>query len=107
MKADLKALLAKITNTPIVVKQGTNTSGSYRKWSNGTMEQWGLEASASASAHNVSFPEAFISTDYTVVCSNTSGVQANFMPSNTNVAYFTVYPTASVRLFWIAIGKWK
>ena len=107
MKADLKALLAKITNTPIVVEQGTNTSGSYRKWSNGTMEQWGLEASASASAHNVPFPKAFISTAYTVVCSNTSGIQANFMPSSTNVAYFTVYPTASVQLFWIAIGKWK
>ena len=91
----------------VVVEQGTNANGSYRKWNSGTMEQWGLEASASASAHNVSFPEAFISTAYIVVCSNTSGVQANFMPSSTNVAYFTVYPTASVQLFWIAIGKWK
>ena len=90
-----------------VIEQGTNANGSYRKWNSGTMEQWGLEASASASAHNVSFPEAFISTAYVVVCSNTSGVQANFMPSSTNAAYFTVYPTASVQLFWIAIGKWK
>lgn len=86
-----------------VVEQGTN----YRKWNSGVMEQWGIEASASASAHAVYFPKAFISTDYIVVCSNTSGTQANFMPSSTNVAYFYVYPTASVRLYWIAIGKWK
>lgn len=43
MKADLKALLAKLTNTPIIVEQGTDGIWTYRKWSNGTAECWGTK----------------------------------------------------------------
>ena len=107
MKADVKALIGKILNTPVVVETGTNTSGSYRKWSNGTMEQWGIEASASTSTHTVTLPVPFVSNIYIVLGTNTSGTQSNFMTSNTNASYFYVYPVSSVRLFWIAIGKWK
>ena len=107
MKAELKELLAKILNTPLVVEQDSNARGSYRKWSNGTMEQWGLEASASASNHAVSLPIAFISTNYVVLGTNTSGTQANFMTSSASASSFYVYPAASTRLYWIAIGRWK
>lgn len=38
MKAGLKELLTKLTNTPIVVETGTNGIWTYRKWSDGTAE---------------------------------------------------------------------
>lgn len=45
MKADIKALIAKITNTPLVIEKGSSTMGNihweYRKWSDGTAECWG------------------------------------------------------------------
>lgn len=107
MKAELKELLAKILNTPLVVEQDSNARGSYRKWSNGTMEQWGAEASASTSNHTVNLPVPFVSNDYIVLGTNTSGTQSTFMTSNTNASYFYVYPVSSTRLFWIAIGRWK
>lgn len=42
MKADIKALLAKITNTPIIVEQGISGIWTYKKWSDGTAECWGI-----------------------------------------------------------------
>lgn len=91
----------------VVIEQGSNSYGSYRKWESGTMEQWGLEASASASNHTVTFPIPFVSTTYIVLGTNTSGTQSSFMTSNTNASYFYVYPSASTKLYWFAIGKWK
>lgn len=45
MKLELKELLAKIINTPLVIEEGSSTLGNfhwiYRKWSNGTAECWG------------------------------------------------------------------
>lgn len=94
--------------TDYVIEQGENANGSYRKWESGTMEQWGAEESASASNHAVPLPAAFaVNTPYLVVGTNTSGVQSNFMTSNSTPSSFMVYVTASTRLFWIAIGKWK
>lgn len=86
-----------------VVEQGAG----YRKWDSGVMEQWGVEASASSANHQVTLPVPFVSNDYIVLGTNTSGTQSNFMTSNTNASYFYVYPSASTRLFWTAIGKWK
>lgn len=92
----------------VVIEQGTNANGSYRKWESGVLEQWGTEASANASTHTVALPTSFkADTPYLVVGTNTSGTQANFMTSNSSASSFTIYPTASVRLFWIAIGVWK
>ena len=91
----------------VVVEQGANANGSYRKWESGTMEQWGVEASASASNHSVNFPTSFKDAAYIVLGTNTSGTQSNFMTSNTSSSSFMVYVTASTKLYWIAIGKWK
>ena len=91
-----------------VVEIGSNANGNYRKWNSGVMEQWGAEASASASNHSVTFPVSFASnTEYIVIGTNTSGVQGNFMTSNSSPSSFMVYVTASTRLFWFAIGRWK
>lgn len=43
MKLDVKELIAKLTNTPMVVEQGTAGIWTYRKWSNGTAECWGQQ----------------------------------------------------------------
>lgn len=91
----------------VVIEQGSNSYGSYRKWDSGTMEQWGAESSASTSNHTVTLPVPFASNNYIVLGTNTSGTQTTFMMSNTNASYFYVYPSSSTRLFWTAIGKWK
>ena len=41
MKADVKELIGKILNTPVVVETGTSGIWTYRKWSDGTTEAWG------------------------------------------------------------------
>lgn len=41
MKVDVKELIGKILNTPVVVETGTSGIWNYRKWSNGTAECWG------------------------------------------------------------------
>ena len=45
MKLELKELIAKIINTPLVIEKGSSTLGNmhwaYRKWSDGTAECWG------------------------------------------------------------------
>lgn len=40
MKLDLKELISKITNTPVVIEEGTSGVWKYRKWSNGFSECW-------------------------------------------------------------------
>lgn len=44
MKVDVKELIGKILNTPVVVETGTSGIWNYRKWSNGTAECWGVHA---------------------------------------------------------------
>lgn len=107
MKAELKELLAKLTNTPIVVETGSNTRGTYRKWSDGTLEQWGLEASRSNSNRSVAFPIPFASNAYVILGTNTSGTMSDFMTSASSASSFSIYPVTYTQLFWIAIGKWK
>lgn len=92
-----------VNTSDYVVEQGAG----YRKWDSGVMEQWGAEASASSANHQVTLPVPFVSNNYIVLGTNTSGTQSNFMTSNTSASYFYVYPVSSTRLFWIAIGRWK
>lgn len=53
MKLELKELLAKIINTPLVIEKGSSTMGNinwtYRKWSDGTAECWGITSAISKS----------------------------------------------------------
>lgn len=91
----------------VIVETGSNANGTYRKWSDGTLEQWGEETTASTTNHTVTLPVPFVSNKYVVLGTNTSGTQTTFMVSNTNASYFYVYPSSSTRLFWIAMGRWK
>lgn len=50
MKLDLKELISKLTNTPMIVESGTSGIWTYRKWSNGIAECWGTYTSGSVSA---------------------------------------------------------
>lgn len=45
---DLKALISKLVNTPLVIEQGTSGNWTYRKWSDGTAECWADVNSGSA-----------------------------------------------------------
>lgn len=38
MKLDVKALIAKLVNTPMIVEEGTDGVWTYKKWSNGEYE---------------------------------------------------------------------
>ena len=68
MKADIKALIAKITNTPLVIEKGSSTMENihweYRKWSDGTAECWGRMTVTEAGAggeyvFSLSYPFSF------------------------------------------------
>ena len=50
MKLDLKELISKLTNTPIIIEQGTSGIWTYRKWSDGTAECWGVVNTSTAFA---------------------------------------------------------
>jgi hypothetical protein len=41
MKLDIKQLLLKFLQTPIIIESGTDGIWTYRKWSDGTAECWG------------------------------------------------------------------
>lgn len=38
MKLDIKELIAKLTNTPMIIEQGTDGDWTYRKWADGRLE---------------------------------------------------------------------
>ena len=85
-----------LPNTDYVVETGSNANGNYRKWNSGVMEQWGQEASATASNHAITLPVPFATnTPYLVVGTNNSGTQSNFMTLNSGSSSFMVYVTAT------------
>lgn len=43
MKLDLKELIAKLTKCDYIVEQGTDGIWTYRKWSSGISECWGVK----------------------------------------------------------------
>ena len=99
--------MATSTINPIANNYGSTENGQYLKMPDGTLIQWGQESNASSSNHSLSFPVAFVSGDYTVVGTNTSGTQSNFMISTSSSSSCMVYISGTVRLLWIAIGRWK
>lgn len=134
MKLDLKELIAKLTNTPMVIEQGTSGIWTYRKWSNGTSECWG-KASATSSfavwANPIYYATTYIarqnfptglftsipSLNVSLISSSGSdGWIADDSTSTTNststgrfymlrVSSVSGTPTYTVSLY--AIGKWK
>lgn len=126
MKLDLKELIAKLTNTPMVVEQGTSGIWTYRKWSDGTAECWGTYSDTIS--HNgtvfggyaytvtVNFPTGlFVAlpvVEYSAYLGNqyalTGTINNAFTTSSVNL--FAVCNTSgskSTSWFITVIGKWK
>ena len=106
-----------LQNLPHVIECGSNEYGSYRKWSNGDIEQYGSsDGTRGDSKLTINFPTAFISTQY---CVNFTPLGA---PSETGTRYNRYISSKAVdhvvfcdHMFglgvtscdWYAIGKWK
>lgn len=116
MKAELKELLAKITNTPLVVETGTSGIWTYRKWSDGTSECWGRSSKTATSAQtnfNTTFPTNLFTDTPTVTANGSvtgninSGVRYTGCSKDVVDIWITgeITGTAWVQIY--AIGKWK
>lgn len=125
MKLDVKELIAKITNTPMVVESGTSGIWTYRKWSNGIAECWGVWDGTLS--HYVTFAgwygyskaiglptSLFISTPictYSAYVGNSFGLTGTVTTNTTsNISCFAVANCSgsqTVRFYMRVIGKWK
>lgn len=126
MKLDVKELIAKLTNTPMVVEQGTSGIWTYRKWSDGIAECWGLQAFSNlamtaqetygyyAPLQTISFPNGlFISTPVVTLGVHEGGALGNFTIGSLTTTQVSGYfwatrsVTKGVTLFIRVEGKWK
>lgn len=129
MKADIKALIAKITNTPLIVEQGTDGIWIYRKWSNGIAECWGTVDQRIngwtawyswyySTPYNVKydFPAGLFTSPPSLECTKVYGAAGSliseFAVSSTKTpAFYLIRPdagaTGTYGLSFYAIGKWK
>lgn len=127
MKLDLKELIAKLTDTPMVIEEGTSGIWNYRKWSNGMAECWGTHGETitgyasgvaglySFTSSQIAFPTGLFIARPNVVYGCTAG--GGFAISGTNVSINTTnmygYTLATQSgsqacLFDIkATGRWK
>lgn len=116
MKAELKELLARITNTPLVVETGTSGNWYYRKWSDGMAECWAnFYDGTVTTSHQFTgnYPITFIS----IPCLQASGY--NVAETDGGVRYarsasatnYEVYVKGSwnhdAYCYIYAIGRWK
>lgn len=90
-----------------------NSSGNgYCKMGDGLLIQWGTQAT-SGLTNNVSLPQAFKDTSYTVIVTpiaNSNSVGNITYTGNSSTTNFTVgvNNNAVVSSFrWLAIGRWK
>lgn len=123
---DMKKALTKIMKAPIVVETGTSGNWTYRKWSDGTAECWGLHTSSITQAGqtgqmyysnpvtlNLPFSLHSYSTSVASVTFHdyaTMAVNVKFQ-SATTISYSVVRPTTTSGITLYAriyvIGKWK
>ena len=121
----LKETLAKILNTPMIVEQGTSGMWTYRKWSDGTEECWGITPSASHAMTQPSGNGYWVAENYSLpsgVFININNVQANrsygnglvfisvYGVSTTNISCYvccTAILTISFGIFFSVKGRWK
>ena len=101
-----------------VVESGSNANGSYIKFGDGTMICMNLAScGANLDSVQVTFPQAFINTNYFVTAlnrySNIAGVNWSYgTTTNTTMVLYPrtsagVLPTVSTVCSYIAIGRWK
>ena len=130
MKIDLKELISKLINTPMVVEEGTSGIWTYRKWSSGIAECWCRRAVTinfgqnitsslytSGNTTSTTYPNIFSSID-SIVCSGynassngwatlVSGVTGS---NNTIVTAYMGWNSGGNQTITIFInlkGKWK
>lgn len=126
MKLDLKELIAKLTNTPMVIEQGTSGIWTYRKWDSGIAECWGSYSSSVAittafgswyykTIGNISFPSGLFSSAPIVNATKNGDANglsfiqiysvsnAGFTPEVAN----PISQTYPLTIVFHAIGKWK
>lgn len=125
MKADVKELIGKILNTPVVVETGTSGIWTYRKWSDGTAECWGTWSGSLtnygtsfggyAFYTTVNFPTGLF-TDMPVVAYSgtvdsgfalTGTILAGTKDSVNCYAISSVGYTQPVNFYLICKGRWK
>ena len=119
--------LEKNTNDiAVIIESGSNDNGSWIKYSDGNLIQRGTaQCSASVGYADVTFPVAFINTDYTIISNHkyTSGDGFGGSQQLTNITSPQPYSTTQAYIYsylydgniatyirnvqYIAIGKWK
>lgn len=123
MKLNLKELISKLVNAPIVIEEGTDGIWTYRKWSNGTSECWARKSESVScivisspwirgTMSSTSFPSGLFNSTPTVLA---SGFGAEWVSLGTTTStsisdmyIYTVATGTATRYVWLyAIGKWK
>ena len=118
--------ISKIQYNPIVVESGYNTKAFYRKWSDGTLEQWsrGVMATGASSGNvqtSIAFPIPFLDTTYALMVLGQSNVisgttiaenqysngSANRTVNSTQISFYKTGNAYAQYFSWYAIGKWK
>ena len=114
------------TNLNAIVESGSNTNGSYVKYQDGTILQCGTkEISENASNGSITYPIAFIDTNYYIFANQkyTSGsgyggstqLKCVSTPQGTSTTAGYIYnvygdgttPNFKRQVNWFAMGKWK
>ena len=109
MKLDLKELIAKLTNTPMIV--GYTRNGYIRtiKWSNGLMIQSGTVALTTGSITAITFPTAFVNNPNVVASTGAGQARGYLGVESVSLTGFEVWKSTTSQQWirWIAIGEWK
>lgn len=105
------------TNKAYIVETGDSEDGlsHYRRWSDGTIEQWGVTPKASSEPTTITFPVAFSDTKYSFVFmvdesyvseSNWMGIQSeDKTPTSVSVRIQGANNSNAKNYAWQAIGK--
>lgn len=117
----------------VIVESGSNSNGSWIKYSNGTLIQYGIVSQANAntanssisaggyrsSGYNFSFPIEFYETPKSLIASpsgdlTVSGVLPDFEVGLTKTQFQLIWwsvdsnaTSRTLKASWQAIGKWK
>lgn len=119
----LKQFLAKLVNSPIIIEQGTTDIWTWRKWSDGTAECWGVyeqQFAAGETLLTLNLPFEFLDANYDwlgsvsdpMVGGSTAaygtGVGCHIRTTtNFSFRYKTVSASSTVMpVYMYIIGKW-
>lgn len=119
-----KKLIYNILQCSHVVEQGTSSNWTYRKWSDGTAECWGLAVSGSAAfasvgnvfyrtIDNLALPSGlFINTPRIVLSIEMANLGGSSLTASSATSFSVGVISAtsaarSITLYAHAIGRWK